>query len=104
MRRMRRSTLRYQEEQARIEAWLDLVQDTAKRDVDAAIEVAKLPQLIKGYSDTFERGLGNFLRLIEEVEPALRTSGGAARIAALRSAALADDKGNAFRELLTAQG
>lgn len=104
MRRMRRSTLRYQEEQARIEAWLDLVDATAKRDVDAAIEVAKLPQLIKGYSDTFERGLGNFLRLIDEVEPALRTSGGAARIAALRSAALADDKGNALRELLTARG
>lgn len=91
MRGIRRSTLRYADEQARIENWLGLLGNLAKADPQLASEVATLPRLLKGYGDTFERGLMRFERIIEAL-PALRASGDAAsRVAALRDAALADE-------------
>ncbi|MDM7955689.1 indolepyruvate oxidoreductase subunit beta family protein [Blastomonas sp.] len=90
----RRSTLRYQTEQARIEAWLDIVRSA---DPDVALELVKCQRLIKGYGDTFERGLHNFNRIIERYR-----SGGlsASGIARLREAALADEKGDALQAAL----
>ena len=46
--------------------------EPARQDADAAIEIARLPRLIKGYSDTFERGLANYTRLIDAVPAAMR--------------------------------
>ncbi|PEQ13075.1 indolepyruvate oxidoreductase subunit B [Novosphingobium sp. PC22D] len=65
MRALRRRSLRYIEEQARIESWLELVRDAASSgDRALALELVLCQRLIKGYGDTFERGLGNFNRIV----------------------------------------
>jgi len=60
----RRSTLRYAEEQARIEQWLARVRDLAGRDRELAVETVRCQRLIKGYGDTFERGMAAFHALL----------------------------------------
>lgn len=96
LRRIRRSTLRYREEQARIEAWLGQVRDTATVSRPAATELVICQQLIKGYSDTFERGLANFQTIMQEATALIGRPEAADRIRALREAALADDSGKAL--------
>lgn len=93
-RRWRRGTLRYQMEQARIEDWLALIRAA---DTDAAIELARCQRLIKGYGETFARGLGNYARIVERWR-----AGGldAAGLRRLREAALADEDGVALGEAL----
>jgi len=89
-RRWRRGTLRYQIEQARIDDWLSLVRSA---DAATALELVKCQRLIKGYGDTFERGLGNYERIADRYRAAPLT---AADIARLRDAALADEDGKAL--------
>ncbi|MBJ7440798.1 MAG: indolepyruvate oxidoreductase subunit beta family protein [Sphingopyxis sp.] len=60
MRGMRRASIRYMEEQARIEAWLALTEQLAISDTELALEWIRCQRLVKGYGDTFERGLRNF--------------------------------------------
>lgn len=104
MRRMRRRTLRYAEEQRRISAWLDLTLQAARTDRAAAIAILRCQNLIKGYSDTFERGLAHFQLVMEAVPAALAGPGAAARIDALHDAALSDEKGEALGCALAAAG
>jgi indolepyruvate ferredoxin oxidoreductase beta subunit len=91
-RRWRRGTLRYQQEQARIENWLELVIAAAAVDQEAAAELVECQRLIKGYSDTFERGLRNFNTIVD-TWPSIRGRDDAAAILKqLREAALADEE------------
>ncbi|RZF63527.1 indolepyruvate oxidoreductase subunit beta family protein [Sphingomonas populi] len=95
MRGLRRRSLRYIEEQVRIEGWLQAVREAARHDVPLATELLRNQRLIKGYSDTFERGLANFV----SVMAAAPLNGGpdaAERTRRLRDAALADDTGKAL--------
>jgi indolepyruvate ferredoxin oxidoreductase beta subunit len=93
LRRMRRSTLRFAEESARIEAWLGRIRDTAPADHALAVEIAACQRLVKGYSDTHARGLRNFQTVMAAL-PALRGKADAsARLRGLRDAALADETG-----------
>lgn len=89
LRVIRRSTLRYRDEQARIEAWLMAIREIARTDLKLATEVALAARLIKGYSDTFERGLERF----NEIMTAARSKAGGSDIVSevrkLREAALA---------------
>lgn len=93
-RRWRRGTLRYQIEQARIEDWLALVRTS---DADVAVELVRCQRLIKGYGETFERGIGNYRRIVDRYR-----AGGldAAGLRRLREAALADEDGVALGEAL----
>ena len=100
MKRFRRSTLRYAEENRRIQAWLQCIAVTAERNPALALEVAHCQRLVKGYSDTHERGLRNY----DTVMDALQRAGGAiepATLRELREAALADETGNKLRASLT---
>jgi indolepyruvate ferredoxin oxidoreductase beta subunit len=102
MKRWRRSTLRYAEENTRIQAWLECIIATAKKDPALAIEVAECQRLVKGYSDTHERGVRNYDLLMD----ALQRAGEAiapATLHELREAALADEHGNALRAALVRQ-
>lgn len=99
-RRWRRRTLRYRIETVRIEAWLKLVKQTSRADVEAAIELVASQQLIKGYGDTFERGLERFEMIMAAGRDGLGTPGIASHIAELRRAALADEKGVALKAML----
>ncbi len=65
-------TLRFAEEEAWIERWLGLVERALAVDAAAAREVIATAALVRGYSDTYKRGLANWTRIMEGVvEPGL---------------------------------
>ena len=99
MKRWRRSTLRYADENRRIEEWLRRIADTAARSPELAVEIAQCQRLVKGYSDTHERGLRNY----DTVMDALQRAGATIAPATLREwrdAALADEHGHKLRAAL----
>jgi len=102
LRRIRRSTLRYQREQRDIEVWLDLIKQAARIDTGFAREVAECARLIKGYGDTHRRGAANFAKIVDAViTPALSRGVDASEaLAAAREAALADPEGVALDQAL----
>lgn len=97
MARFRRSSSRYLLEQAQIERWLAAIVKAPSNQL--ALEIALTARLIKGYSDTHQRGKENFLRILEtlieggegKVNYAVETR--TAYIRAAREAALADPEG-----------
>lgn len=100
-RRFRRASLRYHEEQQRIEQWLAVVQEAGTVDLGLALEWVRCQRLIKGYGDTFERGLRNFNAILAAYL-ALPSSGRSAQwVAQARSQALADERGAALESHLT---
>jgi len=97
--RWRRSTMRYAEENRRIEEWLERIAATAQRNPELAVELAQCQRLVKGYSDTHERGIRNYDTVMRAVERA----GGAlapATLRELRDAALADEHGHKLQAAL----
>lgn len=106
MRRWRRTTLRYRMEEARISAWLARVQKMAVegRRYDVALEIAECQRLVKGYSDTHERGLKNYHTLMGVVDGHGERADLAEVIKRLRNAALADDEGNRLAATLAELG
>jgi len=102
MRRFRPRSLRFVEEQARIEEWLQLIASVAGRDAMLAIEIVRCQSLIKGYGDTFDRGLRNYSTLIGLVPALMQQADAAAQLRGLREAALADDAGTALADAITA--
>ena len=105
LRRFRRGTYRYQEEQKAIENWLELVTQAAARSAELAHEVVACARLIKGYSDTHARGSANFA-LIESrlIRPALAgvisLRQAVDGIASARTAALLDPEGESLARAL----
>jgi indolepyruvate ferredoxin oxidoreductase beta subunit len=100
-------SFRYAEEQAEIERWLASIGAAWPLNVDLAREIAELARLIKGYGDTYKRGLANYRRIVAElVEPALagRLPAKVAvdAVANARVAALADPEGDALSRSLAA--
>jgi indolepyruvate ferredoxin oxidoreductase, beta subunit len=92
-RRFRRASLRYQIENQRIEAWLQQIAEIAAPNPALAVELAECQTLVKGYGDTHQRGWSAFSQLSSLVPGLLAEADGAARLRALREAALADDSG-----------
>ena len=99
MRRWRRSTLRYAEENRRIEEWLKRIADAAARDPELAVEVAQCQRLVKGYSDTHERGIRNYDAVMDAFER-VRMAIPPATLREWRDAALADEHGHQLRAAL----
>jgi indolepyruvate ferredoxin oxidoreductase beta subunit len=65
-------TLRFAEEEAWITRWLDIVARTLAVSPRAAGEVVAAAGLVRGYSDTYQRGLASFAQIAAEVvEPML---------------------------------
>ena len=91
MRRWRRMSYRFTEEQRAIEAWLDAIASAASRSPELAREIAECARLLKGYGDTHRRGRDNFRRIFEG---AVLRGADAATVRRLRQAALADPEGN----------
>lgn len=66
LRPVRRWTWRYAVEQQRIVTWITRVKAAAARgNHDLAVEIVRCQRLIKGYGETFERGLQDFARMME---------------------------------------
>ncbi len=105
LRRWRRGTYRYSEEQASIETWLEDVKVALTVDQRLAMETVECARLIKGYGDTHRRGTENYTAIREQViAPAL---GGAMAadlatdaVANARAAALSDPEGTRLGDVL----
>jgi indolepyruvate ferredoxin oxidoreductase beta subunit len=104
LRRWRRKTLRYSQEQARIDRWLDLIARVAPQNYGLAVEIADCQQLVKGYGETHERGAASFDAILTKVQDWAQREDAADKVRALRAAALADDQGIALSKALAAAG
>ncbi|MBS0611547.1 MAG: indolepyruvate oxidoreductase subunit beta family protein [Proteobacteria bacterium] len=93
LRRLRRGTLRYVTENARIEQWLSQIRGLAGSDYALAVEVAECQNLVKGYGSTHERGWRSFGEICALAEGLVGSGRGAQQVRALREAALSDDSG-----------
>ncbi len=104
LRRIRRASSRYLLEQAQIERWVAAM--VKAPNLELAHEVALCARLIKGYSDTHQRGKENFLRIMDSLveggdySPETRL----AYVGAARQAALADPEGRKLDGSLEAAG
>jgi indolepyruvate ferredoxin oxidoreductase beta subunit len=96
LKRWRRGTLRYREENVRIEDWLRRIERLASAHYDLAVELARAQRLIKGYGETHERGWRNFSALVARLDVLAARHDGAAVLARLHEAALADEEGKAL--------
>jgi indolepyruvate ferredoxin oxidoreductase beta subunit len=100
LKRWRRGTLRFHEENERIEQWLKRLENLAATNYALAVELARAQRLVKGYGDTHERGWRNFSTLVDKLDELAPRPDGAAVFARLQAAALADEEGKALaREL-----
>lgn len=104
LRGWRPRSLRFVDEQQRIEQWLDAVREAAPRDLALALALVRCQRLIKGYGDTFERGLRNFRAIFARYGALPAAQHSAAEIEQLTELALADENGAAFSSRLAAVG
>jgi indolepyruvate ferredoxin oxidoreductase, beta subunit len=109
LRRWRPRTLRFAEEEAWVERWLELVERTLAVDPTAAREVVATAALVRGYADTYKRGLGNWNAIMDSVvSPMLAGKLPRAQLAdavlQARLAASKDPEGEALAETLAAIG
>lgn len=102
LRGMRRSSLRFQVEQQRIDTWLATIARLAPGHPALALEVARAQRLVKGYGDTHARGWSSFQRVMAKLPQLQSMPQGAAQLQALGNAALADDSGKALEHMLLA--
>jgi indolepyruvate ferredoxin oxidoreductase, beta subunit len=105
LKRFRRHTYRFHEEQTAIEAWLGLIAAAAAKSTALAFEIAECARMIKGYGDTLKRGAANYatieMRLIDPVMAGSMTvARGIDAIASARTAALVDPEGEALARCL----
>ena len=63
LRPWRRSSLRFHEEQQAMAAWIDAMEHALGASPAFALQLAGLPQVLKGYGDTQLRGRQNYARL-----------------------------------------
>jgi indolepyruvate ferredoxin oxidoreductase beta subunit len=92
----RRRSLRFQHEQKFLAEWLNTIQAIAATNYALAAEIATTRTLVKGYSDTHERGRARYDMLMRMLPRIMETPDPAATLAGLRKAALADDTGAAL--------
>jgi indolepyruvate ferredoxin oxidoreductase, beta subunit len=105
LRRWRRATWRFQQENARIEAWLEAIERHTATRYALAVEFARSQRLLKGYGETHERGWRNFCALAQQLELLAARPDGAVLLAQLQEAALADEEGTALaREIASFAG
>jgi indolepyruvate ferredoxin oxidoreductase beta subunit len=94
MRRFRRGTLRHRTETAHLQEWLSLAKETVRKDYALGVEVLRCRRLIKGYSDTHERGHSKYDRVISAVPVLTGRPDAADWLHRLIEAALKDEKGD----------
>jgi indolepyruvate ferredoxin oxidoreductase, beta subunit len=106
LRFLRRRSSRFEQEQALMARWVSVMNESLDRDKSLALAIAELPRLIKGYSDTFARGRGNFVRILETlIEPTIPTATlvPATQVKAAIQAALANPESDQLYQLLGLQ-
>jgi indolepyruvate ferredoxin oxidoreductase, beta subunit len=104
MKRWRRGSLRYAQENARMEQWLARIEGLAAGNYALAVELARAQRLVKGYGETHERGWRSFSALVAQLDVLAARPDGALVLARLQAAALADEEGTALAKELAALG
>ena len=107
LRWLRRYGSRFAAEQQGVEQWLSAVETGLRRDWSLGHELALCGRLVKGYGATNERGKASLLHVIDHLATAGSFADDSARAAAIRAArtaALADDAGNALDATLVSHG
>ncbi len=97
---LRPRSLRFGREQEAIDAWLDRAVRLGATDPALAREVVECQRVLKGYGATHEHGRESFALLMEAVDAFTGSDDDAARLARLRTAALADEDGATLRAAL----
>jgi indolepyruvate ferredoxin oxidoreductase, beta subunit len=92
----RRRSLRFAAEHAFLREWLRTILDVAATHYSLAAEIAMTRTLVKGYSDTHERGRQRYDTLMRILPQIMTMPDPAATLGGLRKAALADDTGAAL--------
>jgi indolepyruvate ferredoxin oxidoreductase beta subunit len=92
----RRRSLRFAVEQKFLSEWLRTIETVAAANVALATEIATTRTLVKGYSDTYERGKARYETLMQMLPQIMETADPAVTLARLRKAALTDDTGAAL--------
>jgi indolepyruvate ferredoxin oxidoreductase, beta subunit len=95
---------RYRVEQQMIGRWLDGIAAGTRRDWRLGQEIALCGRLIKGYGATNERGKENLLHVLDHLAHGADAPAAAQAVAAARTAALADDAGQALDAALVQHG
>lgn len=96
LRPVRRGLLRHARENAHIAAWLALATRIVAQDYPLAVEVLSCRRLVKGYSDTHARGESKFDRVLAAAPDLVGKPDSAGWLRRLRTAALADEQGEAL--------
>ena len=93
--RFRRTTYRFRGQQTFIDDWLSRIEVTAADDYGLALSIARCIEIVKGYGDTYERGLTRYRATMDSIDKV--SAGDRAQVVQqLHSAALADENGQAF--------
>jgi indolepyruvate ferredoxin oxidoreductase beta subunit len=101
LRPMRPSSLRFGREQKAIERWISKALAAAD-DSELACEIVRCQGVLKGYGATWAHGSESFQKLIAAADSLAGSPGAAARLAELRTAAVADEDGAALDAQLAA--
>jgi indolepyruvate ferredoxin oxidoreductase beta subunit len=102
-RRWRRGTYRFKKQQEHIHDWLDRIINAAvDNEYDYALSIAHCIEMVKGYGDTYQRGLTRYRAAIA-ASAAMPAANRAAELRRLHTAALADHDGKVFAEALSAR-
>ena len=102
MRPIRRRSLRFGEEQRRINGWLELVREYTPGDYALGCQIVECQQVVKGYGETHANGMRNFNALMGALPLLAAGPMPADRLAGLRAAALADETGAQLQAALPA--
>jgi len=102
LRRSRRRSLRFHEEQSRIEEWLLRVKEVGQQDYAVAVQVAEFPRVLKGYGETHLNGVRKFRLLMNSLSSVRGREDSATLLRRLIDTALADENGAKLKESLDA--
>ncbi len=106
--RVRRRSYRFKHEQLAIEEWLNLMRQALDHSPAFAQALAELPRVLKGYSDTLQRGKSAYERIMTQIVRPVAKSGEWEKSATLLqsavAAALADDTHTRLDAVLSAEG
>jgi indolepyruvate ferredoxin oxidoreductase, beta subunit len=97
---LRRSSLRFDQETKHIETWLDSITRAVPVNYALACELAGLQRLIKGYGDTYERGMKNYATITAALGNFAEAKNAHKHVKTLKEAALKDEDGLALSAAL----
>lgn len=96
LKRVRRGTLRFQREMSFLSEWSETVRRAAETDLRLAIGLAELRNLVKGYGETYERGLRKYQKIRAVVLSEANHPAASSRLRSLMAAAERDEFGEAL--------